>query len=316
MALPVDKAIAEQVNVAEQMDGTIQYLPVNEGWNQFPFGPVNSVTPIMFHLYRPGMMNLTDIYCSGDEFSIYDNGVCLGKTSQAIFNQCASNSSNPDFTQLSANWSHGSYNLLPGWHNISIVVTKSPYNQGIGSIRVDTVKEHHDKPVPCTLDVCPIERGEYVVVKTPVPRCQAEGVCQSLGMHLANIDINNFLDATTLAFQCAGPNSQSWVDDWNGDKYQGSCLVMSTGSAAPGGTINVPECCSTHLPVICQKKPLLHPRIQYSCNSCKDSCHCVEQKCHKCHLGNCYEVKSCGLLIGSMERTEVVETVVNEHRHH
>jgi len=302
------KAIPLSHQNADKIDGTIQYLPVNGGWNNFPFGDVGSVTPVMFNLFCPGVMNITDLWCSGDQFSIYDNGVFLGNTSSAVYNECQSNSTHPDYTQQSANWSHGSYDLLPGWHNISIIPIVSPYREGVGAIRVDSFKHgehhhhehhhhHHHHKVPCSLDICPIKKDEMVIVKTPVPRCQAEAVCQSLGMHLAHIDIQNFLDATTQAFQCSGANSQSWIDDWNGDEYQGSCLVLSTGSAAPGGAINVPSCCSAHLPVICQKKPCHHPSVQYHCNECQKSCHCDHQKkCHRCHHGKCEHVEHCGLL--------------------
>lgn len=295
LALPIAPQLVDEI------EGTIGYLPVNGGWMNFPFGDVGSITPIMFNLYCHGVMNITDLYCSGDRFAIYDNGVLLGDTSHPVFNGCASNSSNPNYTQLQGNWSHGSFHLLPGWHNISIVVMKSPYHHGIGSIRVDSGRghhphkpHHHDKK--CTVDVCPHVRGDLVVVNTRVPRCQAEQVCKSLGMHLANIDVNNFLDATTLAYQCSGANSESWVDDWNGDEYQGTCLVLSTGSAAPGGAINAPACCSARLPVICQKKPCSHPPVHYSCNACKSSCYCEHKGCKKCDHGMCHESHHCGLL--------------------
>lgn len=301
LALPIAPQLVDEI------EGTIGYLPVNGGWMNFPFGDVGSITPIMFNLYCHGVMNITDLYCSGDRFAIYDNGVLLGDTSHPVFNGCASNSSHPGYTQMQGNWSHGSFHLLPGWHNVSIVIMKSPYGHGIGSIRVDSGRDqrerqhpnnhkHHHHEKKCTVDVCPHVRSDLVVVNTRVPRCQAEQVCKSLGMHLANIDVNNFLDATTLAYQCSGANSESWVDDWNGVNYQGTCLVLSTGNAAPGGAINAPSCCSAHLPVICQKKPCSHPSVHYSCNACKSSCYCEQKGCKKCDHGVCHESRHCGLL--------------------
>lgn len=298
LSLPLEKQVIESAEAVEVAEGTIGYLPVNGGWMTFPFGPVGSVTPIMFQLYCPGRMNITDLYCSGDRFEIFDNGVCLGLTSKPIFNDCASNSTNPDYTESHHQWSSGSWDLLPGWHNISIVVKDAPYNGGYGSIRVDTIQRHDF--APCSCKTCPIQKGDLVVVNTPVPRCQADAVCRSLGMQLANVNIDNFLDATTLAFQCSGAYSQTWVDDWNGDDYVGTCLVLSTGAAAPGGAINVPSCCSTRLPVLCQKKPCTHPPVQYSCNSCQQSCHCKgRDNCFKCDKSSCSPCKSCGLLVSA-----------------
>lgn len=282
-ALPIEK---QEVEIAE---GTIQYVPVNGGWQNFPFGPVNSTTPVMFQLFCPGRLNITDLACSGDRFALYDNGVFLGDTSKPVFNNCSSNSTNPNYTQFQGNWSHGYFDLLPGWHNISIIPVQSPYAGGYGALRVDSI----DGPSPCTVKLCPVQKGDLVLVNTAVPRCHADAVCRSLGMHLANINVENFLEATTLAFNCHGAHSQAWVDDWNGDDYMGTCLVLSTGSAAPGGAINVPSCCSTRLPVICQKTPSSHPSVQYSCNDCQKSCWCKESNCKTCHHGKCHEEKTC-----------------------
>ena len=68
--------------------------------------------------------------------------------------------------------------------------------------------------------------------------CQAESACAMLGLRLARIDINNFMDATNAAFKCSGPFSQTWIKSWNGDEYGNKGIVLSTGSAAPGGAVN------------------------------------------------------------------------------
>ena len=301
-ALPLENVAVETVEAVEAAEGTIGYLPVNSGWMTFPFGPVNTTTPIMFNLFCPGQMNITDLYCSGDRFAIYDNGVFIGRTSRPVYDGCKSNSTDPNYTQRHENWSHGSWEMLPGWHNISIVVVEAPYGGGFGAIRVDTDGCGGDRPCPerkpCSVKTCPVRKGDLVIVNTHVPRCQADAVCRSLGMHLAHIDINNFMDATTLAFQCNGAFSQTWVDDWNGDDYAGTCLVLSTGGAAPGGAINVPSCCSARLPVMCQKKPCKHRPVHYSCNSCQESCYCKgANDCKMCSKGHCTPCKSCGLLM-------------------
>ncbi len=294
LALPLEQQQEFAVELAELSDGTIGYLPVNSGWASFPFGHVNSSTHIAMNLFCSGYLNITDIFCSGDQFAIYDNGVYVTKTSDPVFNDCKSNTTDPNYAQRHHEWSSDSIKLHPGFHNITLRVLKAPYGYGTGAIRVDTrrwdhhgdhhdgkkdLKHHDDKKDHkdhhyCNVKACPVEKAGLVFVDTKVPRCQAEHVCKSMGLHLAHIDITNFMDSTDVAYQCNGANKQAWIDDWNGDKYSGNCLVLSTGNQAPGGAINVPSCCSVRLPVICQKKPSHHPSVQYSCNDCQDSCYC------------------------------------------
>jgi hypothetical protein len=99
---------------------------------------------------------------------------------------------------------------------------------------------------------CPRELNGLKVVNTPVPHHKAAGVCKALGMKLANLDIYNFLDATTLAFECAGAFSATWINSYFKDNYNKACLALYTGNSAPGGSVNVPACCDEHLPVLCQ----------------------------------------------------------------
>ncbi len=99
---------------------------------------------------------------------------------------------------------------------------------------------HHDRPCPppCDLSICTTKIGNFTMITRPVPLGQTAGACASIGMRVAQINIENFMDATKMAFQCSGPFSQSWVASWNGDSYGCRGLVLSTGSAAPGGAIN------------------------------------------------------------------------------
>lgn len=104
-------------------------------------------------------------------------------------------------------------------------------------------RSHHDHDrcracPPKDLCLCTEKIGNYTVITRPISHCQAEAACATIGLRMARIDITNFMDATMAAFKCSGPFSQTWVKSWNGDDYGDKGLVMSTGSAAPGGSIN------------------------------------------------------------------------------
>lgn len=221
-------------------------LKVNGGWKEFIFGKAGSFVDacFTFHTQGPSTLRITDNFCTGDIFKVYDCGKLLFETSRARFDNCSTSTTNPDYAFESALWSSGRAHLRPGHHNITIKVVKSPYGAGGANIRVDTEDCHHS--------VCPSCLHKLTVVNTPVPFHEAEGVCRSLGKQLADLNIYNFLDATTLAFQCAGPFSMVWMKSYWKNTYNNSCLALHTGSAAPGGSINIADC-HARLPVLCQE---------------------------------------------------------------
>ncbi|KAJ3090694.1 hypothetical protein HK102_002916 [Quaeritorhiza haematococci] len=88
---------------------------------------------------------------------------------------------------------------------------------------------------------------------TPRTFPEAREACASLGLELALLTNTNFMDATSGAFDCVGPNTQSWVRGWFVEYNQ--CLALATGSAAPGGSVNWPgNCENLRLPVMCQPR--------------------------------------------------------------
>lgn len=130
-------------------------------------------------------------------------------------------------------------------------------------------------------DTCCHELNGLKVVNTRVPFHEAAGVCKSIGMKLADIDIYNFMDATNLAFQCSGPFSKSWIGSYWHNDYCGKALALYTGSAAPGGSINVPACDSERLPVICQAT--CHHHSSSSSDSCSESSSSSSSSSSHCH---------------------------------
>lgn len=140
--------------------------------------------------------------------------------------------------------------------------------------------DHKDCP-PCDLSVCTSKFGNFTVITRPVTWDQAPNSCAMIGLRLARINIENFMDATNAAFKCSGPFSQSWVHSWNGDAYGGKGLVLSTGNAAPGGAINEVVDCNAGRNVVCEstcepvKRPdCNHDRRESHCGCNRPSCQC------------------------------------------
>ena len=136
-------------------------------------------------------------------------------------------------------------------------------------------------PCPsCKLNTCKFHKNSIHLIKEPLPYHQARCACEELGMELADLDIFNFLDATDVEFQCAGAFKKAWINSWNGDHYNHTCLALSTGVMAPGGSINVPESCHIRLPVLCKADPCWR-----QCQPCEGPkpCHPCPPQCQHGH---------------------------------
>ncbi|KAI9593230.1 hypothetical protein BDF19DRAFT_448966 [Syncephalis fuscata] len=115
-------------------------------------------------------------------------------------------------------------------------------------------KYEDEEPIYCT---GPNDHSSSLIVIThpQVPFSKARSLCRSQGMDLAlaDVSVNNFIEATSLAFHCSGSFSATWVRAYNGDTHQNSCLALFTGAMAPGGSINIPDNCEKHLPTLCKQ---------------------------------------------------------------
>lgn len=123
-------------------------LIVGAGWSEFNFGLADSSwyipgeNPVIFNftLSQPGILTVADGYLSGDQFKVYDFGASIGYTSSPL-SIGDGIGSNYDAAAADPRWSSGRFNLLPGSHQISGLVTVSPYYEGTGALRVDVVPE-------------------------------------------------------------------------------------------------------------------------------------------------------------------------------
>jgi len=107
--------------------------PAN-GWVQFGFGGVGSSFSDDFTFNGPVTLKVTDAFLSGDQFAVYDNGVLLGDTSTPTIGDDVGG--NYDAAYADSNFSHGSWVLGAGAHDISGLVLQSPYGGGGAALQI------------------------------------------------------------------------------------------------------------------------------------------------------------------------------------
>lgn len=143
-------------------------------------------------------------------------------------------------------------------------------------------------------EICRHGDSPYFVVPH-VEHEAADKACYKHGGRLVEVDSQNFLEVTSVAFRCGGRNSEAWVGSWNGDDYRTKCLVLHTGTAAPGGSINVPRDCHRPRSALCQKNYYCECEHEQK-GDCREHKHqkpCHEHKDKNCGCGcncNCQNV--------------------------
>ena len=88
-------------------------------------------------------MTVTDAYCTGDQFEVFDNGTDIGPTSIPGTSTCTDYTTNPDTALASPKWSHGVFDLGPGSHSLTFKPIASPFGSGGAFFRVDSVPDFH-----------------------------------------------------------------------------------------------------------------------------------------------------------------------------
>ncbi|MCW5853876.1 MAG: hypothetical protein KIT87_27660, partial [Anaerolineae bacterium] len=120
----------------------VMALTVGGGWTGFEFGDVGTTAgPIAFTSASPIVLKVTDAYCAGDRFRIYDNGQLLGDTSSNPLAWCDFPGRTVDPVTAFTSWyySHGEFALPAGPHSITIQMLAAPFGPGGAFLRADAV---------------------------------------------------------------------------------------------------------------------------------------------------------------------------------
>lgn len=121
-------------------------VSIDAGWYSFPYGSTGTIAYRSFAVSNSQVvqLELQSCFCPGNYFSVYDNGqpIIMSKvdTTNPDPLTCTPNILDPNTcAEDRIHFSYGLGLLLPGSHNITIVVRESPYRGGTAFIRVDTV---------------------------------------------------------------------------------------------------------------------------------------------------------------------------------
>jgi hypothetical protein len=80
-------------------------------------------------------LKVTDLYCRGDRFMVYDNGVPLETTSAStVQSSCQTTIGDPDAAFDFPSFSHGNISLPAGNHKIRLQATQNYFGYGEGAI--------------------------------------------------------------------------------------------------------------------------------------------------------------------------------------
>jgi len=145
-------AVAGRMNGAHAADTTRRPvgtpIEVDAGWRDtfrsppafFWDGPgpvFNADGPFTYTSDVPTILKVTDSFCPGDRFRVFDNGAPIGDTTDSARGRCRHVGPHEAFR--SSRYSHGAFELAPGEHVIAIQLIRNPFSGGRGFLRVDSV---------------------------------------------------------------------------------------------------------------------------------------------------------------------------------
>ena len=127
-------------------------ITVGSGWFRFTWSgagqPFDLEGSITYNSPTATKLTVTDSFCPGDQFTVFDFGVPIGTTNLvSSVGSCAI--TDPDASLASPIYTHGTFTLAPGPHSITIQIITNPFAAGGAFLRVDQVVS--TTPTPPTI---------------------------------------------------------------------------------------------------------------------------------------------------------------------
>ena len=120
-----------------------QTLVLDADWTNFLFTNVGVPVVPNFIVNTPAtatVLQVTDLYCSGDIFVIANNGVLFSFTSVPFGVDCQLSTTNATLALEVPYWSSGTFALVPlTTYNFTIIPEQSPWSAGQAAIRWITI---------------------------------------------------------------------------------------------------------------------------------------------------------------------------------
>jgi hypothetical protein len=138
-SLPPDNGLGGTFTA--MLEATPALIP-DGGWVSFDWhGETGKTTyqdgePIVFTAMTPVTLRITDDFCAGDTFRVYDNDVEIGTTFDVAVASCSVTGADAAFA--AQKYASGIFTLPAGEHALSIQVMDNPWGQGRAYLRIDT----------------------------------------------------------------------------------------------------------------------------------------------------------------------------------
>ncbi len=226
-------------------------------WTKFIFGNEGDFSSDRFFIDSDCSVALmiTDVFCAGDEFIVYDWNRRLGVVRpeycpydhQGVCGFCRRPLSDPEIAWNNPRFSSEKFVLRPGLHRITIKTLKSPVGAGCGFIKLVSMRKDHQR----NQHNCGCS-SEFTVLQSKSVYSGASGLCELQGMKLAQITKDTFDEVSQIIYKQLGPGAKAWIASYNGDTYSGNCLSFTVGQSLPSGNINIDQCSSMN-GILCQK---------------------------------------------------------------
>ena len=136
-ALPATAAAAKHPRNGHRATGAATDPPLAFGqWTFFNFGgtgSLNSEGPFTFFRKTPVLLRVTDGFCRGDRFRVWDNGFPIFVTTGVAVDPSCDDIPSvgmPGPAWLDQTYSKGHFLLEPGKHAIRIQASRSPFGAG------------------------------------------------------------------------------------------------------------------------------------------------------------------------------------------
>lgn len=253
----------------------VRSLEVDSGWQPFKFGNYSQEVSdkFRFDLTKRGYVWVTDAYCKGDSFLVFDKGKVIGETLDVAEDGCKTNATDPTDAIQNGGFGHFQVNLTKGNHLLSFVVKNSPFLAGEGFVRLDSEYkvpgQYYPPPDPSvtttTTDTrpttdptmsarCPITRSNLFIFDMKLNFNDASNMCKSLGLRFAKITSRNVIDAIGLAYDCLGQDVQMWFGEYT-ISHKFRFYMIRTGFARGQGSVLGNPNTEERNPFMCEVKP-------------------------------------------------------------
>lgn len=147
-------------------------LTVGGGWVPFSWeagSPAGAIEdPFTFNHPTPVYVRVTDAFCRGDQFRVFDSGTAVGDTSPPPRKGCVPEVFKPHAAWIHNAFSHGIFLLSGGPHSITVDAIINPYDGGVAFIRVDPQEA---KVVSLAANRLKVREGRRLKLTTLVSPC-------------------------------------------------------------------------------------------------------------------------------------------------